>query len=163
MTKKITENKLNKVKYKVTESFLLIANLCGKSLESELKLEKQNSRNMTNISIPTYANVAKTGGSQVRANIEKRKPQGVTILITPKEGDNLKNTEKKLLATLKPKQEKLKIRNIKTTKRAIIIETETKEDTDKILANGTLTKAMNVDRPRKIGTQKSSSMIYHRT
>lgn len=149
--KKITENKMFKVKGKITESFLLIANLYGKieSLEKELEKERQSPRTMTNMTYPTYATATKGGGSQVRTNIEMRKPQGATILITPKEGENLKATERKLMETLKPKQDKLKIRNIKTTKSAIIIETETKEDTDKILTNEKLTKIMNVERPRK--------------
>lgn len=58
----------------------------------------------------------------------RTKPEGTTLVITPKEGEDTRKTEKRIGDILKPKQDKIKIKTIKTTKNNVIIETEEKQD-----------------------------------
>lgn len=150
-TGKITEAKINGIKYKITQSFLLIAKLCGKIeiLEKELKHERENSIKNHIPNIATFADVTKQGIGKTTYPKEYRKPEGTTIIITPKENEDTRKTEKRLKEILNPRKEKINIKNIKTTKNAIIIETRAIGDSEKILTNEELRSTMNVEKPRK--------------
>lgn len=147
----ITQAKVSSVKCKVTEAFLLISNLYGRieQLKDELKDEKDRARSMLQQPTSSYASIVREGIKQDKVQINKIKPEGTTLLITPKEGDDTRKTERKIREILKPRADKIKIKNIRTTKSTIIIETEDKGDTDKILANVKLKENMKIERPKK--------------
>lgn len=148
--KQITESNINSIKYKVTEMFLEIANLEGKNeqLEKDLKIERAKGYN---IMTPTasYASVARRWTPSRLQSTTIAKPEGTIIIVTPAEGEDTRKTEGKIKQILNPKEDKINIKSIRTTKKNLIIETEKKIDADKILGNVKLKEFVKMDKPKK--------------
>lgn len=150
--KQITDAKIHSVKQKVTEMFLLIANLEGRNeqLERDLKEEREKSKGyMLNMPTTSYATITRKGATVKNINPNVTKPEGTIILITPKEGEDTRRTEGKIRQILNPKEDKINIKSIKTTKKTVIIETEKKVDADKILCNEKLKEIVKMEKPKK--------------
>lgn len=150
--KQITEAKINGIKYRITEAFLLIAKLCGKieTLESELGKERTNSaRISTQQPTTSYAGITKGNTNFGRKLVNNQNNSNTTVIITPKEGEDTRAIEKVIRDTLNPRTDKIKIKKIKTTKKNIIIETESNNDTEKIIKHDKLQQKMTIERPKK--------------
>lgn len=118
--KQITDSKINSIKYKVTEMFVVIANLKGKieQLNIDLKEEKAKAKGYSLITPTTsYASAARRGVIDKIKSSNITKPEGTTILITPKEGDDTRKIEGQIKQILNPKDDKINIKSIKTTKK----------------------------------------------
>lgn len=152
--KQITESKINSIKYKVTEMFLIIANLEGKNeqLNIDLKEEKEKAKGHT-LTTPTlntsYASAVRKGVTEKIKSSNLTKPEGTIILITPKEGDDTRKIEGQIKQILNPKDDKINIKSIKTTKKMVVIETGKKADADKILGNERLKEIVKMEKPKK--------------
>lgn len=146
----ITYAKINSIKLKITEIFLIIANLEGKNdqLEKDLKEEREKG-NKHMISPMSYASAARKGVADKIRSTATAKPEGTTIIVTPKEGEDTRKIESKIKQILNPKEDRINIKSIRTTKRTVIIETEKKVDADKILSHGLLKEQIKMEKPRK--------------
>lgn len=72
-----------------------------------------------------------------------------TVFVQSKDGKSPKEIQKIITTKINPATEKVKIRNIRTTERTVIIEAETKEDIEKIMNNDKLKCDLQMELPKK--------------
>ena len=154
---KITENHVEKLKQKLLFLIVNQAKLEGK-IET---LEKQNERirqemqkyQENNNSVKSFASiVAETKAvpnaklKQIEENKDRSKH---TLFITSRNNEDIKEVQKQFTKIVNPTKEKIKIRSLRTTKSAVIVETENEEDAKKILENRKLKLKVNCEKQRK--------------
>ena len=116
--------------------------------ELKKKLANKEQENKT-----TYAEILRERPVQLN-NTEKQimtsrtKPKHV-ILIKGKHGEQAKNIQQEIVKVLDPKKDKMKIKSCRITTKAVVLETATAEDAEKILNNTELKHKFTCEKQKK--------------
>lgn len=155
---KISASRLQQVKDKFLECALKIAKQDGQINElrkENLRLQQQVldiSKEHSSLLKPTYASVAAVAApkpsheqhiEQVAAN------KNHVVFITSKTNEQPRSLQEKLRKIINPIEDRIKIKNIKTTPRSVIIETDTEEDIKKIQKKTENNAEIKVELPKK--------------
>lgn len=114
------------------------------------RLWKELDKKQNNPTPISYAQIAKTITPTINnKNTLKVEPPKHTLFISSNKGENVKNMQKKFTTTINPVKDGIKIRNMRATNKMLIIETETKEDLEKIVKNKKLAEDLKMEPPKK--------------
>lgn len=115
----------------------------------ELTTENKMLKSQKPISYAAVTSTPKVNMAKQQLVKESTQKQKHTVFLTS-EGKNGKDVQLALTKTINPAKNKIKIRRMRTIANAVIIETESKEDSEKLLKNEDIKKAnLKAELPRK--------------
>lgn len=131
--------------------FAAFQKINGKYLELLIEVEKLRVENriLREQSRPSYSAVAaapRITQTKVQRSLEVKKH----VLFITSEGRSSKDVQKIVTENIKPGKDKIKIKNLRSTDRTVIIETETEQDINKIMTRDELVRLnLKMEKPRK--------------
>lgn len=116
-----------------------------------LKKQLEESKNKREIPImPTFSQMLQQPQAKTFTNKAiKNSQEKHTIFITSQTGENIKAVQEKFCKQVNPVKDRIKIKNMRSTNKVLIVETESKQDLEKIMNNQELAKELKVEPPRK--------------
>lgn len=117
----------------------------NQSLKNEVDQIKKESQQIQ----PTFADIIQKQPVTFTNSIIKKSQVKNTLFITSNKGEEIKTIQEKFTKNINPAKEGIKIRNMRTTQKMLIVETESKEDLEKITMNQKLKDELQMEPPRK--------------
>lgn len=142
------ENKTT-LKEKIAEWALAQAGMIGrlKRVEEENKILRENKATTA----PSYAAMASanTKGKNTTIINKAQQSKKVTLFLTSKSGEDAVKTKEKFMSAINPVADKIKVKAMRTTKKVLIVETDSEADAAKIIANPRLSETVRCEPPAR--------------
>ena len=139
------KSKLYETITKVTREFT--------KLKTEIEVLKAENNILKRTKLgPSFAAVAATQPKPIqKQRLEKSiKSKRHVVFVSSEEGKSSKEVQRIITETIKPDEEKIRVRHIRSTEKSVIIETESESDSNKFLQHSKLKELkVKVEKPRK--------------
>lgn len=132
------------------EKILLLQEEVQKLREENAMLKAANSNTPTYAAMAAAAAPATTKMTKLQTNIEKAKTKQSSVLFfKPTNQQNTNEVRTTITKNINPSEDKIKIKQIRTTPNTVIVETESQADAKKILERAATLKDIKCEEPRK--------------